>query len=148
MTSSPSALQHNISAYIGSIRSKRKDGKRLPFSRTPPRRQWEDKDEIEPQNTSGCPGNGGAGCFAPDGIARDLPRNIRTVIGSTSAGGDTYQNSAIVAQALSDHIGVNIKVDPVGASEGLKALERDARGHHDHVAPWSDLSVLPLWRTG
>lgn len=70
--------------------------------------------------------------------AQGLPRNIRMVIGSTSTGGDTYQNSAIVAQALSDHLGVNIKVDPVGTSEGLKALERDARGttimlHHDQI---------------
>jgi tripartite-type tricarboxylate transporter receptor subunit TctC len=70
--------------------------------------------------------------------AQDLPRNIRMVIGSTSTGGDTYQNSAIVAEALSEHLGINIKVDPVGTSEGLKAIARDARGttimlHHDQV---------------
>ena len=70
--------------------------------------------------------------------AQNLPGNIRMVIGSTSTGGDTYQNSAIVAEALSEHLGVNIKVDPVGTSEGLKALERDARGttimlHHDQI---------------
>ena len=70
--------------------------------------------------------------------AQNLPGNIRMVIGSTSTGGDTYQNSAIVAEALSKHLGVNIKVDPVGTSEGLKALERDARGttimlHHDQI---------------
>ncbi|MGV8853331.1 MAG: ABC transporter substrate-binding protein [Devosia sp.] len=70
--------------------------------------------------------------------AQDLPRNIRMVIGSTSTGGDTYQNAAIVAKALADHLGVNIKVDAVGTSEGLKALERDARGttimlHHDQI---------------
>ena len=29
-----------------------------------------------------------------------LPRNVRMVIGSTSTGGDTYQNSSIVADAL------------------------------------------------
>lgn len=70
--------------------------------------------------------------------AQNLPGNIRMVIGSTSTGGDTYQNSAIVAEALSQHLGINIKVDPVGTSEGLKALERDARGttimlHHDQI---------------
>ncbi|MGI3169020.1 hypothetical protein ACRARG_07720 [Pseudooceanicola sp. C21-150M6] len=61
-------------------------------------------------------------------FAQDLPRNIRMVIGSKSTGGDTYQNSAIVADALSEKLGVNIKVDAVGASEAFKALARDKRG--------------------
>ena len=70
--------------------------------------------------------------------AQELPRNIRMVIGSTSTGGDAYQNAALVADALSQHLGVNVKVDPVGTSEGLKALGRDKRGttimlHHDQV---------------
>ena len=60
--------------------------------------------------------------------AQDLPRNVRMVIGSTSTGGDTYQNSAIVAEALSEKLGINIKVDAVGASEAFKALGRDKRG--------------------
>ncbi|RYH02543.1 ABC transporter substrate-binding protein [Salipiger sp. IMCC34102] len=68
--------------------------------------------------------------------AQDLPRNVRMVIGSSSTGGDTYQNASILADALSDHLGVNIRVDPVGASEAFKALARDSRGttimmHHD-----------------
>ncbi|XCC97078.1 hypothetical protein PVT71_23610 (plasmid) [Salipiger sp. H15] len=60
--------------------------------------------------------------------AQNLPRNMRMVIGSDSTGGDTYQNSAIVAEALSEKLGINIKVDAVGASEGFKALARDKRG--------------------
>ncbi|MBE3638315.1 Bug family tripartite tricarboxylate transporter substrate binding protein [Mangrovicoccus algicola] len=60
--------------------------------------------------------------------AADLPRNIRMVIGSTSTGGDTYQSASIVAEALSEKLDVNIKVDAVGAVNGLKALERDSRG--------------------
>lgn len=60
--------------------------------------------------------------------AQDLPRNIRMVIGSNSTGGDTYQNAAILADALSEELGVNIKVDAVGPAEGLKALARDSRG--------------------
>lgn len=60
--------------------------------------------------------------------AQDLPRNVRLVIGSTSTGGDTYQNSAIVADALSEELGINIKVDAVGATEAFKALGRDSRG--------------------
>lgn len=61
-------------------------------------------------------------------VAQELPRNVRMVIGSKSTGGDTYQNSAIVAEALSEHLGVNIKVDAVGASAAFKALDRDSRG--------------------
>lgn len=60
--------------------------------------------------------------------AQELPRNVRLVIGSDSTGGDTYQNSAIVAEALSEHLGINVKVDAVGASEAFKALQRDNRG--------------------
>ncbi|WP_226628645.1 hypothetical protein [Alloyangia pacifica] len=60
--------------------------------------------------------------------AQNLPRNMRMVIGSKSTGGDTYQNSAIVAEALSEKLGINIKVDAVGASEAFKALGRDKRG--------------------
>ena len=60
--------------------------------------------------------------------AQELPRNVRMVIGSTSTGGDTYQNSAIVADALSEHLGINIKVDAVGSTEAFKALNRDSRG--------------------
>ena len=60
--------------------------------------------------------------------AQELPRNVRMVIGSKSTGGDTYQNSAIVADALSEHLGINIKVDAVGASAAFKALDRDSRG--------------------
>ncbi len=60
--------------------------------------------------------------------AQQLPGNVRLVIGSKSTGGDTYQNSAIIAEALSDKLGINVKVDAVGASEAFKALERDARG--------------------
>ncbi len=61
--------------------------------------------------------------------AQELPRNVRLVIGSTSTGGDTYQNSAIVAEALAEQLGINIKVDAVGATEAFKALGRDSRGN-------------------
>ncbi|MER5171332.1 hypothetical protein [Thioclava sp. GXIMD2076] len=60
--------------------------------------------------------------------AQNLPKNIRMVIGSKSTGGDTYQISAMVADALSEKLGVNVKVDAVGATAAFKALERDKRG--------------------
>lgn len=68
--------------------------------------------------------------------AQDLPRNVRLVIGSGSTGGDTFQAASLVAEALSKQLGVNIKVDAVGASEAFKAVGRDKRGttimlHHD-----------------
>ena len=68
--------------------------------------------------------------------AQDLPRNVRLVIGSGSTGGDTYQAASLVADALAKQLGVNIKVDAVGASEAFKAVGRDKRGttimlHHD-----------------
>ncbi|AXS41514.1 ABC transporter substrate-binding protein [Breoghania sp. L-A4] len=62
-------------------------------------------------------------------MAQELPRNVRLVIGSKSTGGDTYQNSAIVAEALADKLGINIKVDAVGATAAFKALQRDSRGN-------------------
>lgn len=63
-------------------------------------------------------------------IAADGPisGNLRIVIGSTSTGGDTYQNAAIVASALSDKLGVNAKVDPVGPTAAFQAISRSADG--------------------
>ncbi|MBL1406390.1 MAG: ABC transporter substrate-binding protein [Rhizobiales bacterium] len=61
-------------------------------------------------------------------FAGELPKNVRMVIGSKSTGGDTYQNSAIIADALAEKLGINIKVDAVGSTEGFKALKRDKRG--------------------
>lgn len=56
-----------------------------------------------------------------DGVIKG---NLRVVIGSKSTGGDTYQNSSIVAEALAKKLGINVKVDAVGASAAFKALDR------------------------
>lgn len=61
--------------------------------------------------------------------AEAISGNLRMVIGSTSTGGDTYQNAGIIADALSKKLGVNVKVDPVGATEAFKAVSRDRRGN-------------------
>ncbi|MGP8291274.1 ABC transporter substrate-binding protein [Vreelandella zhanjiangensis] len=58
-----------------------------------------------------------------------LRGNVRVVIGSTSTGGDTYQNASIVVDRLSEHLGVNMKVDAVGASSAFRTLDRDSRGN-------------------
>ena len=71
------------------------------------------------------------GTTAIDGMAADkmIDGNLRVVIGSKSTGGDTYQNSAIVAEALAKKLDINVKVDAVGASAAFKALSRDPRGN-------------------
>lgn len=63
---------------------------------------------------------------ATSGLASDsvIKDNLRVVIGSKSTGGDTYQNSSIVANALAKKLGINVKVDAVGSSAGFKALDR------------------------
>lgn len=58
-----------------------------------------------------------------------LRGNIRVVIGSTSTGGDTYQNASIVVDRLAEHLGLNMKVDAVGASSAFRTLDRDSRGN-------------------
>lgn len=65
------------------------------------------------------------------GFAGDNPihGNIRIVIGSKSTGGDTYQASSIIANALAEKINTNIKVDAVGFSAGYQALKRVSSGN-------------------
>ncbi|MGQ4877971.1 ABC transporter substrate-binding protein [Billgrantia sp. LNSP4103-1] len=63
---------------------------------------------------------------AQDGPLRG---NIRVVIGSTSTGGDTYQNSSIVVDKLAEQLDLNMKVDAVGASAAFRTLDRDSRGN-------------------
>ncbi|SEM62955.1 hypothetical protein [Halomonas caseinilytica] len=69
--------------------------------------------------------------FGSSAVAADaqLPGNVRVVIGSTSTGGDTYQNSSIVADGLAEHLDINMKVDAVGASSAFRFLDRDPRGN-------------------
>ncbi len=75
-------------------------------------------------------------CFAASTLASGvsvaadgpIPGNLRIVIGSTSTGGDTYQVSAIVAEALSKKLNINAKVDSVGPTEALKAIARSDDG--------------------
>jgi len=63
---------------------------------------------------------------AADGLAADklITGNLRIVIGSSSAGGDTYQNSIIVANELAKKLDINVKVDATGVSGAYRALEQ------------------------
>lgn len=69
---------------------------------------------------------GASVAMAQDG---ELRGNIRVVIGSTSTGGDTYQNSSIVVDQLSEKLDLNMSVDAVGVSAAFRALDRDPRGN-------------------
>lgn len=79
-----------------------------------------------------------AGFTAPAFAASAVPNNVRVVIGSTSTGGDTYQVSAIVAEALSKKLGINAKVDAVGPTAGFQAVDKNGADgstimlFHDH----------------
>jgi len=68
---------------------------------------------------------------APGMAAEKLIKgNLRIVIGSKSTGGDTYQNSSIVAEALAKKLDINVKVDAVGATAAFRTIERmGARGN-------------------
>lgn len=83
-----------------------------------------------------------AAITAQTSIAADLPDNIRVVIGSKSTGGDTYQSSAIIAGALSEKLGVNFKVDAVGASSGFKAIERRNTADGNTIMIFHDQAYL------
>jgi len=71
--------------------------------------------------------------FAPlQGMAADkaLKGNLRIVIGSKSTGGDTYQAASIVAPLLAEKLGINAKVDAVGFTAAVRALDQSgARGN-------------------
>ena len=74
-----------------------------------------------------CLGVGAVLLFsAAQGMAADklIKGNMRVVIGSKSTGGDTYQNSSIVAAELAKRLDINVKVDAVGASAAFNAIER------------------------
>ncbi len=58
-----------------------------------------------------------------------LKGNLRIVIGSSSTGGDTYANSAIVAEKLAEVLDMNVKVDATGVNGAYDALKRDSSGH-------------------
>ncbi|WP_029915823.1 ABC transporter substrate-binding protein [Pelobacter seleniigenes] len=61
------------------------------------------------------------GAMASDKLIKG---NMRIVIGSKSTGGDTYQNSSIIAEALSKKLGINVKVDAIGGSAGFRTIQR------------------------
>lgn len=54
----------------------------------------------------------------------EIPDRIRVVIGSSSTGGDTYQNSDAVSRYLEDSLGTNMKVDAIGAVQAFSELDR------------------------
>ncbi|UTW11491.1 ABC transporter substrate-binding protein [Marinobacterium rhizophilum] len=74
--------------------------------------------------------------------AAELPSNIRVVIGSKSTGGDTYQSTSIVAEALSEKLGSNFKVDATGAPAAFKAVERSRSSDGSTIMVFHDQAYL------
>jgi ABC-type glycerol-3-phosphate transport system substrate-binding protein len=86
--------------------------------------------------------------FAPineASAATKFPRNLRVVIGSKSTGGDTYQNSAIVAEVLAEKLGINVKVDAVGSTAAFKTIERVSNGSVIMIFHDQAYLGLPVW---
>jgi tripartite-type tricarboxylate transporter receptor subunit TctC len=69
-----------------------------------------------------------AGAASAPAHAQVISGNLRIVIGSNATSGDTYQNSAIVAEALAKKLGINAKVDPVGPTAAFQAIARSSDG--------------------
>ncbi|WLD93712.1 tripartite tricarboxylate transporter substrate-binding protein [Alkalihalobacillus sp. AL-G] len=59
-----------------------------------------------------------------DSSEAEIPDRIRVVIGSSSTGGDTYQNSSAASRYLEKVLGTNMKVDAVGAVKAFTALDK------------------------
>ncbi len=66
---------------------------------------------------------------------------IRLVIGSTSTGGDTYQNADTISRYLEDNLKTNIKVDAVGAVRAFQELGK-ARNDGSTIMFFHDMSYL------
>ncbi|SEI01217.1 Tripartite-type tricarboxylate transporter, receptor component TctC [Halobacillus karajensis] len=75
-----------------------------------------------------------------DGNNVDLSR-VRVVIGSSSTGGDTYQNAEAVSRYLEDEMGTNMKVDAIGAVKAFDELS-SAKDDGSTVMFFHDMAYL------
>lgn len=64
-----------------------------------------------------------SGCGAKADANSFKGKNVRVVIGSTSTSGDSYLIADTVSRHLGTALGANLKVDAVGASEALAAMQ-------------------------
>ncbi|WP_343841445.1 hypothetical protein [Salinibacillus aidingensis] len=77
------------------------------------------------------------------GSGAEVPDRIRVVIGSTSTGGDTYQNADAVSRYLEDSLGTNMKVDAVGAVKAFSELS-NADTDGSTIMFFHDMSYLGI----
>ncbi|SFJ80590.1 Tripartite-type tricarboxylate transporter, receptor component TctC [Halobacillus dabanensis] len=66
---------------------------------------------------------------------------VRVVIGSSSTGGDTYQNAEAVSRYLEDGLGTNMKVDAIGAVKAFDELST-AKDDGSTVMFFHDMAYL------
>lgn len=59
-----------------------------------------------------------------EGSEAEIPSRVRVVIGSSSTGGDTYQNADAASRYLEEQLGTNMKVDAVGAVMAFSELNK------------------------
>lgn len=68
---------------------------------------------------------------------------VRVVIGSTSTGGDTYQNADAISRFLEEPLGTNMKVDAVGANRAFDELAT-AKNDGSTVLFFHDMAYLSV----
>ncbi|MFC4323531.1 tripartite tricarboxylate transporter substrate-binding protein [Litchfieldia salsa] len=68
---------------------------------------------------------------------------VRVVIGSTSTGGDTYQNADAISRFLEEPLGTNMKVDAVGANRAFDELA-SAKNDGSTVLFFHDMAYLSV----
>lgn len=85
---------------------------------------------------AGCSGGGDEGGSLEG-------KRVRVVIGSTSTGGDSYMMADIVTRYLSEEMGFNGKVDPVGNSAALDAIST-AKGDGTTIMMFHDMTYLSV----
>lgn len=79
----------------------------------------------------------------PSGESSLKGKRVRVVIGSTSTGGDSYMMADIVTRYLSEEMGFNGKVDPVGNAAALDAITK-AKGDGTTIMMFHDMTFLSV----
>ncbi len=71
----------------------------------------------------------------------EIPDRVRVVIGSTSTGGDTFQNAEAASRYLEDEMSTNMKVDAIGGVQAFDELSK-AKDDGSTVMFFHDMAYL------
>lgn len=89
---------------------------------------------------AGCGSSGSSGEAEADSTKVDVSR-VRVVIGSSSTGGDTYQNADAITRYLEKELDTNAKVDAVGANRAFDELAK-AKSDGSTIMFFHDMAFL------